>query len=283
MAKRKRDGYSAEQSRATPPSSPDEAERPQHITVAEQPFEVEVLPNSGASKASKDQANWTGPLTQPAVVPNGIECTYRISPAERWKKMRKYSKFIVGKKSFGVGDYVYIYHGDQLRGTQLDPALTGTWVAQVLEIRAADSYHVYLRLFWMYWPDELPGGRETYHGPYELIASNHMEIVDAMTVADKADVLHMEDDSSTPTCDLYWRQTLDFLTNKLNVRCIAIFQCWNVDADEIIRAYENIVTATNTISQSSSSYSVPVVTNTCTKPVSFGTLVIECGCKNRTN
>ena len=33
------------------------------------------------------------------------------------------------------------------------------WVAKVLEIRALDSQHVYLRVFWLYWPSELPGGR----------------------------------------------------------------------------------------------------------------------------
>lgn len=217
MAKRKRDAFLPERNCGTPSSNTNGGQGPKHITVAEHPFEVEVIPSSGALKAPKDQANWTGPDAQIAVVPNGIKCTYRISPAKQWKKMRKYSKFIVGQKSFRVGDYVYIYHGDQLHGAQLDPALTANWVALVLEVRAADSYHVYLRLFWMYWPDELPGGRENYHGAYELIASNHMEIVDAMTVTDKADVLQLKDDSPTPTRDLYWRQTLDFLTNKLSV------------------------------------------------------------------
>ena len=217
MGKRKRDAFRSAPSRETPPSSTDEAETMKHIIVADHPFEVEVFPSSAASKSPKDQPNWTGLCSQTAVVPDGINCTYRISPAEQWKKMKKYSKFIVGQKSFGVGDYVYIYHGDQLHGAQLDPALTGNWVAQVLEIRAADSYHVYLRLFWMYWPDELPGGRESYHGAYELIASNHMEIIDATTVTDKADVFQLKDDSPMPIRDLYWRQTLDFLTNKLSV------------------------------------------------------------------
>lgn len=31
------------------------------------------------------------------------------------------------------------------------------WVARILEIRAADEHHVYARIYWMYWPDELPG------------------------------------------------------------------------------------------------------------------------------
>lgn len=57
------------------------------------------------------------------------------------------------------------------------------WVARILEIRAADEHHVYARVYWMYWPDELPHGtldgkktvqgRQPYHGQNELIASNH--------------------------------------------------------------------------------------------------------------
>lgn len=57
------------------------------------------------------------------------------------------------------------------------------WVARILEIRASDEHHVYARVYWMYWPDELPPGsqegrrtiqgRQSYHGNNELIASNH--------------------------------------------------------------------------------------------------------------
>lgn len=59
------------------------------------------------------------------------------------------------------------------------------WVARILEIRASDEHHVYARVYWMYWPDELPQGshdgkrtvhgRQPYHGANELIASNHSE------------------------------------------------------------------------------------------------------------
>lgn len=57
------------------------------------------------------------------------------------------------------------------------------WVARILEIRASDEHHVYARVYWMYWPDELPQGthdgkktvqgRQPYHGMNELVASNH--------------------------------------------------------------------------------------------------------------
>ena len=56
-------------------------------------------------------------------------------------------------------------------------------VAKIIEIRPSDEHHVYARVYWMYWPDELRqntkdgkrtiGGRQAYHGQNELIASNH--------------------------------------------------------------------------------------------------------------
>lgn len=59
------------------------------------------------------------------------------------------------------------------------------WVARILEIRAKDEHHVFARVYWMYWPDELPAktrdrkriveGRQPYHGQGELVASNHSE------------------------------------------------------------------------------------------------------------
>lgn len=64
------------------------------------------------------------------------------------------------------------------------------WVARILEIRASDEHHVYARVYWMYWPDEIPAGtldgkkqvagRQPYHGQNELIASNHSESAHAV-------------------------------------------------------------------------------------------------------
>lgn len=92
------------------------------------------------------------------------------------------------------------------------------WVARVLEVRASDPTHVYLRVYWLYWPDELPGGRREYHGKSELVVSNHMEIVDAMTVAGRADVVHWTEKDEEEMKGLYWRQTFNYVTQKLSVR-----------------------------------------------------------------
>lgn len=94
----------------------------------------------------------------------------------------------------------------------------------MLEVRAKDENHVYLRVFWMYSPDELPQGRQPYHGKTEVIASNHMEMLDAMTVSDRAPVTHWEEkDDDPPMSGPYWRQRYDFLAKKLTV-CVSTYQ-----------------------------------------------------------
>ena len=64
------------------------------------------------------------------------------------------------------------------------------WVAKILEVRASDPSHVFLCVYWLYRPEDLPGGCQPYHGASELIASNDMAIIDALTVEDEAQVIH---------------------------------------------------------------------------------------------
>jgi hypothetical protein len=80
-----------------------------------------------------------------------------------------------------------------------------------LEVRAKDNQHVYLRVFWLYWPDELPNGRQPYHGANEFIMSNAMDIVDAMTVAAPAEVTQWDEekDEQEDLGQRFFRQFLD--------------------------------------------------------------------------
>ena len=66
-------------------------------------------------------------------------------------------------------------------------------MAEVLDGGTKDSLHVYLRLFWRYWPDELPSRRQPYHDVNEFIRSNAIDTVDAMTVAGPAEVSHWDE------------------------------------------------------------------------------------------
>lgn len=84
------------------------------------------------------------------------------------------------------------------------------WVGKVLEVKAASTSEVWLRVFWLYWPEELPRGRQIYHGSEELIMSNHMEIVDAKTVASKAEINHWDEKVEDQDVGRrFWRQFYD--------------------------------------------------------------------------
>jgi BAH domain len=84
------------------------------------------------------------------------------------------------------------------------------WVGQVLEVKAANTSEVWLRVFWLYWPEELPRGRQKHHGNQELIMSNHMEIVDAKTVTSRADINHWDEkDEDQDVGHRFWRQFYD--------------------------------------------------------------------------
>lgn len=94
----------------------------------------------------------------------------------------------------------------------VDGAPLPNWVAKVVEVRAASEAHVFLRIFWMYRPEDIPGGRKPYHGRNEVIASNTMQVIDALTVNGRADVRHWTEDDKGEVLDadqIFWRQTFN--------------------------------------------------------------------------
>ncbi|KAF2650181.1 hypothetical protein K491DRAFT_697518 [Lophiostoma macrostomum CBS 122681] len=108
-----------------------------------------------------------------------------------------------------TGHYVYVRPDKEQ-----DNATIKGWIAKVLEVRAGDNAHVFLRVLWMYRPEDLPLGRQPYHGEHELIASNAMDVIDAQSVDGKAEVNYWdENEDSTIVLDptkMFWRQTVDF-------------------------------------------------------------------------
>ncbi|KAL8766004.1 MAG: hypothetical protein Q9209_007093 [Squamulea sp. 1 TL-2023] len=102
--------------------------------------------------------------------------------------------------------------------------------ARILEIRALDAKNVYIRLYWLYTPEQLPNGRQPYHGKGELIATNHMEIVDAARVVESLAIVHWKDEKQEPSGRLndgenYWRQTYHILSQELSVSLSGIDLC----------------------------------------------------------
>ncbi|KAF3939919.1 hypothetical protein ABW19_dt0203150 [Dactylella cylindrospora] len=140
-----------------------------------------------------------------------------VEPKKEWEKLRNYSSFVVSGSHFNKGEIVEV-NWDIIREDEVDDDdESKPWIARVLEIRAADPSHVYLRVAWFYWPEQLPNGPESYHGQNEIIESNHCDIIDVMTVMGPAEVMKWnEDDDELELQGYYYRQKFDYLTKSLS-------------------------------------------------------------------
>ncbi|KAF1912633.1 hypothetical protein BDU57DRAFT_583096 [Ampelomyces quisqualis] len=136
---------------------------------------------------------------------------YRVQPARVWEETQRYRKFTISEAEFEVGQTIFVSKTEE---PQDNAEAIQHWIGKVLEVRAGDAAHVYLRVYWQYRPEDLPGGRKPHHGASELIASNHMDIIEALSVMDKANVIHWDDDPEKMDApllqdQLFWRQTFD--------------------------------------------------------------------------
>ena len=105
--------------------------------------------------------------------------------------------------------------------SKLRDDLVDNWIGKVLEVRAGDEQHVYLRVYWLFRPEDLPAGRKWYHGENEVIPSNYMQIIDAMSVNNKIDIVEWNetnDEDNIELDKLFWRQTWNAQKKSLSVR-----------------------------------------------------------------
>ncbi|KJK89000.1 hypothetical protein H633G_07146 [Metarhizium anisopliae BRIP 53284] len=155
--------------------------------------------------------------------------------------MTRYHNFILNGRKYSTHDFVYVANHDSIEAQKIAsreedggslPRLTKYWVAKILEIRA-DEHHVYARIYWMYSPDELPPntrygeesieGRQTYHGTNELIASNHMDVINVISIVTEAQVHQWIESNDDEVRDaLYWRQAFNIATLQLSQSWSAI-------------------------------------------------------------
>ncbi|KAL8681640.1 MAG: hypothetical protein Q9186_002237 [Xanthomendoza sp. 1 TL-2023] len=147
-----------------------------------------------------------------------------IRPQSIWASLTKYHTFVLQEQTYAVHHHALITRFQPLpkRHDPLDQDAAVPCLARILEIRALDSKNVYIRLYWFQSPEQTPGGRQPYHGKNELIATNHMEIVDAERVIRRVEVHHWTDEHSAQLpIDAegeyyYWRQTFHILTKRLS-------------------------------------------------------------------
>ncbi|GAB7363533.1 hypothetical protein MBLNU230_g3801t1 [Neophaeotheca triangularis] len=204
-------------------SDADRAKIKRYLDNTPKPFKVTVhAPNRGVKRKRDGQVH--APNIQTDLFAPELSVQFDITPNNTWECLRRYKKFTVGQEtaagqeSIGVGQCVLVKHDDQDEGTEVEVA--DQWKAKVLEVRALDSEHVYIRVAWLNRPEDLDEGRKPYHGQYELIPSNHMDIIDAMSVDGGMEVMEWDetaDDGPMPEeQQFFWRQTFDARTRTLS-------------------------------------------------------------------
>ncbi|KAH7016045.1 BAH domain-containing protein [Microdochium trichocladiopsis] len=165
---------------------------------------------------------------------NTMDRHYQIAPFAKWMDMTRYNSFVLNGVKYHSEGFVFVANDNTIErqknpGESRQPRKKSDddWVARILEIRAADEHHVYARVYWMYWPDELPAGttegkrvikgRQPYHGNNELIASNHMDVINVVSVTASA-IVHQWDETNEDEVQpaLYWRQAFDVRTMDLS-------------------------------------------------------------------
>jgi hypothetical protein len=127
---------------------------------------------------------------------------------------------VVGSESITTGDFILVSHD-----INEDPTFDGflDWKAKVLEVRALDEEHVYVRVSWLNRPEDLKGGRQDYHGRNELIPTNQMDVINAQAVNGTFTLIQydrVKDDDRTSAFGkdkYFWRQTFNFTTGRLSV------------------------------------------------------------------
>ncbi|KAK4140301.1 uncharacterized protein C8A04DRAFT_32181 [Dichotomopilus funicola] len=221
---------------------------------AECPFSVKIVESRDRDQKKKkrrrtengdeeDSAGQRNSLQMSPFAPSGkfkthetMDLHYQVDPLKRWTDMTRYNSFVLnGIKYFSEG-FIYVANDSSIERQKavnnnepMHPRKKSDddWVARILEIRASDEHHVYARVYWMYWPDELPQGthdgkktiqgRQPYHGLNELIASNHMDIINVVSVTSQAQVKqwYEENDEEIQNA-LYWRQAFDVRTYELS-------------------------------------------------------------------
>ncbi|KAI0600287.1 hypothetical protein F4775DRAFT_79136 [Biscogniauxia sp. FL1348] len=171
---------------------------------------------------------------------NTMDRHYQVQPYQRWMDMTRYNSFVLNGVKYWSEGFIFVANSSTIErqknpgdATQPRKKSDDDWVARILEIRASDEHHVYARVYWMYWPDELPAGtqegkktiqgRQPYHGMNELIASNHMDVINVVSVTSAAQVNQWDETNEEEVQQaLYWRQAFDVRSMELSsaeLRC----------------------------------------------------------------
>ncbi|KAF2146752.1 uncharacterized protein K452DRAFT_294295 [Aplosporella prunicola CBS 121167] len=167
--------------------------------------EAAAAPKNSKKRRRSSLSTGREPLLEENPFDRNLDTYYKVEPVKWWNDTKRYRKFTIANETFRLGETVFVQGHDP----GVEPA---NWVAKVLEVRAANELNVFLRVYWFNRPEDLPMGRQPHHGHNEVIATNTMQIIDALTVNGKATVKHWKETDGEEILDedtLFWRQTFD--------------------------------------------------------------------------
>ncbi|EXJ88251.1 hypothetical protein A1O1_05181 [Capronia coronata CBS 617.96] len=159
----------------------------------------------------------------PSLAPH-LSIEFAVRPGQKWAGLSRFrnAKFKNPMTViYSAGQVVYINRhspipppppADASDDEKLQYDKENFWVGLIAEFRAESHAKVFARVFWFYWPEELPMGRQPYHGKHELILSNYTDIIEAHSIASHAEMStwdENDDSNQLMLLERYWRQTLD--------------------------------------------------------------------------
>lgn len=205
----------------------------------EPPFRLEYVRQQSNSK--KRKRSTTDDQTARKVQLDGFEhessfntrlnCRYKISPKDNWSSMRPYKKFTLthqngeGTTTISVGDCVLVVNDPTLADTATADE-SELWKAKVLQVRAIDAEHAYVLVAWLSRPEDMENGRQPWQGYDELIPTNQLDVIEALSVNGRINVRYLPDSEENDdegefdslnvdsAVRYYWRQTYDFANGK---------------------------------------------------------------------
>jgi hypothetical protein len=107
-----------------------------------------------------------------------------------------------------IGAYIFVKGQDEANESDQGRF---PWIAKVETILPRGKG---LGVLWVYHPHTIPAARETYRGPYEIILSNHQDVIDLESVCGLARVKENCNDCRT-RLRWCWKQTYDVHSRKL--------------------------------------------------------------------
>ncbi|KAH6667248.1 hypothetical protein B0J14DRAFT_659223 [Halenospora varia] len=136
-------------------------------------------------------------------------------PHQYYKVARKWWRDSNGK-TYKVDDFVEVYHVKNRHGKNdgknydnYDPRFS---FGRIRRLRPGKVLVEYL-----YWPEELESGRQSYHSAWELIGSDHWQVVSVESLVRVVEVNYWdEEEEGEPPRGRFWRQTYITRTKELS-------------------------------------------------------------------